>query len=76
MPVTLSWQPSARATRYEYCIATTGPACTNWKSVGLNRSVVVYGLKRNTTYVWQVRARNASGVTIAADGRWRFTTTR
>jgi len=73
---TLSWQPSARATRYEYCIATTGPACTNWKSVGLNRSVVVYGLKRNTTYVWQVRARNASGVTIAADGRWRFTTTR
>jgi hypothetical protein len=42
----------------------------------LNRSVVVYGLKRNTTYVWQVRARNASGVTIAADGRWSFTTMR
>jgi len=75
-PVTLAWRTSGFATRYEYCIATTGPACTNWKSVGLNRSVVVYGLKRNTTYVWQVRARNASGVTIAADGRWRFTTIR
>lgn len=76
LPPVLSWQASARATSYEYCIATSGPACTNWKNVGLNRRVTVYGLKRNTTYVWQVRARNGSGLTVATDGRWRFTTVR
>lgn len=75
-PPQLSWQASARATSYEYCIATTGPACTNWKNVGLNRRVTVYGLQPNTTYVWQVRARNAAGVTVATEGRWRFTTNR
>jgi subtilisin family serine protease len=74
--VTLSWSGSARAQRYEYCIATSGPACTKWVNVGLNRRVVVRGLARNTSYVWQVRAVNATGVTIASDGRWRFTTTR
>lgn len=73
-PITLSWKASARATSYEYCIATSGPTCTNWRNVGLNRRVIVYGLKHNTTYVWQVRARNTTGMTIALDGRWRFTT--
>jgi subtilisin family serine protease len=76
LPVTLSWRASAGAVRYEYCIATSGPACTKWVNVGLNRRVVVRGLARNTSYVWQVRAVNATGVTIASDGRWRFTTTR
>lgn len=74
--LTLAWHLSPLAKSYEYCIATSGPACTNWRNVGLTRSVVVRGLARNTTYVWQVRARNQTGVTIAIDGRWRFTTTR
>jgi hypothetical protein len=76
LPVTLTWSASTGVQQYEYCIATTGPACTNWKNVGLNRRVIVYGLMRNTTYVWQVRARNVSGLTTATDGRWRFTTIR
>ncbi|MFZ9859345.1 MAG: S8 family serine peptidase [Roseiflexaceae bacterium] len=73
-PVTLSWSASRWARSYEYCIATSGPACTKWRNVGLNRRVTVYGLKPNTTYVWQVRARNATGVTLSSNGRWRFRT--
>ncbi len=73
-PVTLSWRISGFATSYEYCITTTGPACTNWKNVGTNRLVIVYGLKPKTTYFWHVRARTATGVTMSTDGRWRFTT--
>lgn len=74
--ITLSWAISSGATSYEYCIVPAGLACTAWRNVGANRSVVVRDLARNTTYVWQVRARNIMGVTTAIDGRWRFTTTR
>jgi hypothetical protein len=74
LPVTLTWSASAGVQNYEYCITTSDLVCTSWKNVGLNQRVTIYGLKRNTTYVWQVRARNVSGVTTAAEGRWRFTT--
>jgi hypothetical protein len=75
-PVILTWSASRWARSYEYCIATSGPACTNWRNVGLNRRVTVYGLKAKTAYYWQVRARNVSGVTVASNGRWFFTTIR
>ncbi len=74
LPVTLVWRASRFAKSYEYCIAISGPLCTQWRNVGSARSVVIRGLLPSTTYVWQVRARNATGVIIARDGRWRFTT--
>lgn len=76
LPVTLTWSSSTRVQSYEYCITTPGATCSKWTNVGLAQRVIVRGLARNTTYVWQVRAVNAGGVTIATDGRWRFTTTR
>jgi len=77
----LSWTASSGASGgYEYCITTTittsGIACdTSWKSAGTNLNVALTGLKKNTPYYWQVRAKNAGGPTYA-NGRawWSFTT--
>jgi len=72
----LSWNVSAGAARYEYCLATSATSCTNWKSVGTARAVVPGGLVRNRTYFWQVRAVNTAGETVSVGGVWRFTTIR
>jgi hypothetical protein len=72
--VTLTWAASTRATSYEYCIALTQAACTNWKSVGTKTSVAVSGLTKGKAYFWQVRAKNASGTTISSAGYRKFTT--
>jgi hypothetical protein len=78
----LGWGASSNAKWYEYCIDTINndssndDACdTKWVSTGLARSVALSGLSRNTTYYWQARANNASGVTYANGGVWwSFTT--
>jgi hypothetical protein len=76
LTVTLTWRASAAVRSYEYCFATSAAACTNWKSVGTARSVVIRGLRSKTTYFWQVRSRNAAGDVLANGGIWRFTTRR
>ncbi|MEY3990372.1 MAG: hypothetical protein RI985_1453 [Chloroflexota bacterium] len=74
--VTLSWAASTRATSYEYCIALSTSACTNWKSVGTKRTATVTGLTKNKAYYWQVRAKNAGGTTLSSTTFWKFTTAR
>jgi len=74
--VTLTWANSDRATSYEYCIALTQAACTNWRSVGTKRTVTVAGLTKNKAYYWQVRAKNAGGTTLSSGGFRKFTTKR
>jgi len=70
--VSLSWGTSARATTYEYCVATSiNGSCIAgaWSSVG-GTTAAVNGLSRRTTYYWQVRAVNGAGVTQANSGTW------
>jgi len=74
--VTLSWSASSDADTYEYCYDTTNDnACATWHSAGTNTSVTLSDLDPSATYYWQVRARNAGGVTYA-DGSsttfWSF----
>ena len=74
--VTLSWQPSFGATRYEYCIDRTANATcdTYWVSTGSATSVLLTSLAPGSGYSWQVRAVNGGGTTIAGGGWWGFTT--
>ena len=72
--VTLTWAASTRATSYEYCIALTQAACTNWKSTGTKTTVAVAGLAKAKSYFWQVRAKNTGGTTISSSGYRKFTT--
>ena len=68
----LSWQTSAGATSYEYCIdEIIGSECdTEWISTGVNTSVTLSGLPYNAIYYWQVRAVNSYESTEANDGTW------
>ena len=72
--VTLTWAASTRATSYEYCVALTQAACTNWKSTGTKTTVAVSGLAKAKSYFWQVRAKNTGGITISSGGYRKFTT--
>jgi hypothetical protein len=67
---TLSWGSSNGATSYEYCLdTTTDNACNaTWISTAASTSVALSGLIPGTTYYWQVRARNSTGVTYANGG--------
>ena len=73
-PVTLSWGESAGATSYEYCHdATNDGACTGWVNTGSSTSRTVSPTP-GISY-WQVRARNAAGLTYADGGPasyWSF----
>jgi hypothetical protein len=73
---TLSWEASSGATSYEYCFDTANDnGCSGWTSVGTTTSVSLSGLSNNTSYYWQVRAKNASGTTYSNGGTfWSFTT--
>jgi hypothetical protein len=77
--LTLSWGAGSSASDYQYCINTT-LSCTasaTWISTGINTSVTLSGLKPYTTYYWQVRARNALGMTYANGSSaawWSFKT--
>lgn len=68
----LNWEASNGATSYEYCFDTTADsACGGtWTDVGVNTSANPVGLTYNTTYYWQVRAKNAMGTTGANGGVW------
>ena len=74
--LTLTWGASSGATSYEYCYDTTNDnACSAWTSTSTNTSVGLSGLSPETTYYWQVLARNAAGPTDADGGTWwSFTT--
>lgn len=75
---TLSWGNSAGVTGYQYCYDTTNDGvCSNWISKGTNPSKTLSGLQPSTTYFWQVRGINGSGVTYANGSEpayWSFTT--
>ncbi|MHB8060196.1 MAG: hypothetical protein ACYDHO_05120 [Gaiellaceae bacterium] len=68
----LSWEDSSDATGYEYCVdATNNNACDGfWVSASSSTGASPAGLVRDTTYYWQVRARNTRGATSADDGSW------
>ena len=75
--LTLNWQTSSYATRYEYCYDTTNDnACSTWIDVGDSTSTGIGGLDYDSTYYWQVRAWNgAIGPIYANQGVfWSFTT--
>jgi len=76
---TLSWETSAGAASYEYCIDTIsdGWCNTSWISTGTQTSVTLSNLSALITYYWQVRARNSAGSTpadISINDYWSFTT--
>jgi len=75
--LTLSWDASPGATSYEYCYDTTNDnICTTWVGNGASTTKVLNGLSHNTTYYWQVRAKNPGGITYSNDSRtafWSFT---
>lgn len=74
---TLSWGTWSGATVYEYCYDTiANDNCdTQWIDAGLLQIIGVFNLSPGTTYYWQVRARDGSGVNEANGGEWwQFTT--
>ena len=76
----LSWAPSSGATGYEYCHDTVdnGACDGTWLPAWGASGAVPADLDSMTMYHWQVRARNAAGVTYAEgrhDMSWRFATT-
>lgn len=63
--VTLSWATSANAAGYEYCYDTSNDnACSTWVTKS-GTSKTFSGLQPNTTYYWQVRAKNSTTTTYA-----------
>ena len=76
----LTWQQSAGATNYQYCVdaapdPTPNGCDSGWVSVGTLLSVDLRGLTGGGTYLWQVRAQNASGTTEATNGWATITST-
>jgi hypothetical protein len=76
--LTLYWETSTYTTEYEYCYDTTNDnVCSSWISTGTTSSVNLSSLSSETTYYWQVRAKNTDGYTYAngsATDFWNFTT--
>src|SRR6185503_13546306 len=62
LPPTLTWAASSGATSYEYCVDTTNnTSCDTGWTTATTLTAAPSGLTPNTTYWWQVRARNATG---------------
>ena len=75
---TVIWAASSGAASYEYCVDTRNDnKCgTAWTNVTM-LAATLSALTPNTTYWWQVRARNAAGVTEAnASTWWSFRTAK
>ncbi len=73
--LTLSWQTSAGAMAYQYCVSTARGSCGSWINTGTGTSVNLTGLAAHTTYYWQARATNPIGITPSDAGIWwSFTT--
>jgi phage-related protein len=67
----LRWTSRLESTSYEYCIDTiANAACDTAWVPAASTSIVLNTLSAGTTYSWQVRARNASGDTLADGGSW------
>jgi hypothetical protein len=68
--LTLAWSASANAVNYEYCLDTTNNSVCDgtWTNVGASLGASLTGLTTNTTYYWEVRANNALGAVVYADG--------
>jgi hypothetical protein len=79
--LTLQWSPSAGASEYYFCVDTTSHPVNDASCGGigwvLNTSAESnhLGLSYNTTYYWQVYAKNGQGTLQADNGAWwSFTT--
>jgi len=75
LPVNLmiSWEPSAGATGYEYCIDsnTAIPGCNGVWIATTSTQAIITGLTNQTDYEWHVRAVNANPViTESNSGNW------
>lgn len=73
---TLSWGGIDNVNAYEYCYDTSNDnVCSNWIDNGILPNKTLSNLLLDTTYYWQVRAKNAFGTTYA-DGSptafWSF----
>jgi hypothetical protein len=68
----LSWQASAGADRYEFCLDTTdNDTCDGvWADNGTATTATALQLMIDTDYYWQVRAVNSQGTTYADGGAW------
>jgi YD repeat-containing protein len=77
--VALTWATSSLALQYEYCVDTTidGSCAGPRMPLGSAPGVSLSGLAPNTTYEWQVWARNSAGATASnGDAWWTFKTLR
>ena len=72
----IGWEPGHNTDAYEYCADTTNNnSCDGTWAATENLAAPLPGLSPNTTYWWQVRARNDIGTTEANGGTWwSFTT--
>jgi hypothetical protein len=73
----LKWGASSGIQRYEYCLSTSPETCTTWIKRGTARTAKLSGLTPNTTYYWQIRGVNSTGITYAngsENAYWSFTT--
>jgi hypothetical protein len=78
--LTLDWEATVGASRYEYCIDDTLDSICDgdaWTSTLLNTSVDLTGLTHATSYEWQVQAfsTNEYEPTLADAGHWHLLTT-
>lgn len=74
--VTLQWQTTPNAVKYQYCVSETGTACT-WTDanpVTATSAQVILNPKKN--YTWQVRAVDSGGNLLEANNSttWSFST--
>ena len=73
-----SWAASSGASSYDFCYdgSVNGDCTGGWTSTGASTSWSLSGLPNSTTYEWQVRANNSTGIPTYADGgtEWSFTT--
>lgn len=71
----LTWEAMSPATSYEYCYDTSNDnSCSAWINNGLNTTAALSNLSIDTTYYWQVRAKNGSSLPVESNGGvwWSF----